>query len=76
MIPKITPEIIAVMRKFGLNPDDDGYTESEERCPRCGQKAWVISSRKPFRWESDVTVTTFHFKCKNCDATWKDYDSD
>lgn len=73
---KITPEILELMRKFGLNPDDEGRTESEERCPKCGQKAWVKSSSKPFRWESDVRITTFFFICKNCGAEWKDYDSD
>ena len=73
---KVTPEILEMMRMFGLEPDDDGYTESNERCSICGKKAWVICSHRPFRWESDVMIITFHFKCKNCKVEWKEYDSD
>jgi len=79
-MPKYTKEEQAAaekwLREHGIEIDERGYTQSGTRCEGCGELVWVKSTTKPFRWESDVRITTFNYECRSFGSHWTEHDSD
>lgn len=69
-------ELKALLERWGIEMDENGYQKSAVRCEGCGNEVWVKITHKPAHWESDVTIVTFDYKCKYCGSKWKEYDSD
>lgn len=55
---------------------EDGFFESARQCETCLNPLWVKVNKKPFRWQSDVDVITFRYRCLTCGTEWVEHDSD
>jgi len=55
---------------------EKGYIQSAETCVECGVRVMVKVDRRPFRWESDISMTTFWIECPKCGYRAVEYDSD
>jgi len=69
-------EVREILRRWGVVTDTEGRMKSNEPCGCGNGDVWVKSRTKPFKWQSDVMVTTFYYTCKNCGASWTEHDSD
>lgn len=74
--PMTEKEAITFLKSIGVEVDNEGFMTSGRTCDACGWSLWVKVTHKPAHWESDVTITTFHYRCRFCGTDWQEFDSD